>query len=230
MSKTYGKTRWKRFALVMVPSIAATAGIGISIAQSTLAASFAVSGQQFKVTVDHLRGTDFSQFGSVDVQADGKTMHPVAVSAFDKATLHNMCQSVVTDLSGIGLGKWTLQLHAGQAPEANSTDDQNSYDPSTDTSQVQASNLLIDMTDLSADATFHSINIGQDASTLPGSAAQGFKDIKGQGLPSGAQGFAQSAPKAELHNVHQTAWATSAGTFKLPDLKLGISQGDNECY
>ncbi|MDH6143317.1 MULTISPECIES: DUF6230 family protein [Kitasatospora] len=228
MSKTYGKTRWKRFALVMVPSIAATAGIGISIAQSTLAASFAVSGQQFKVTVNHLRGSNFAQFGSVDVQADGKTAHPVAVSAFDKATLHDMCQSVVTDLGP--LGKWTLQLHAGGAPEQNPTDDQNSYDPSSDPTQIQASNLLIDMTDLNADATFHSINIGQDASTLPGSAAQGYKDIKGGGLPTGAMGFAQSAPKAELHNVQQTAWATSAGTFKLPGLKLNISQGANECY
>jgi hypothetical protein len=227
MSQAYGKTRWKRFALVMVPSIAATAGIGVSIAQSTLAASFAISGQEAKVHVDHLRGSNFAQFGSVDVQADGKTAHPVAVSAFDKATLHNLCQSVVTDLGP--LGKWTLQLHAGGADEQNPTDDQSSYDPSTDPGQVQASNLLIDMTDMSADATFHSINIGQDASTLPGTSAQGFKDIKGGGLPTGAQGFAQAAPKAELHNVQQTSWATSAGTFKLPGLKLGISQGANDC-
>jgi hypothetical protein len=230
MSKTYGKTRWKRFALVMVPSIAATAAIGVSIAESTLAASFAVSGQSFKVTTDHLRGTNFSQFGSVDVQGDGKTLHPIAVSAFDHATIHNLCQSVVTDLSDFGLGKWTLQLHAGTAAEANPTDDQNAYDPSTDANQVQATNLLIDLDELKGDATFHSINIGQDASTLQGTAAKGFKDIKGGGLPTGAKGFAQSAPQAELHGVQQQAWATSAGTFKLPGLKLNVTQGANECY
>ncbi|MFE9422791.1 DUF6230 family protein [Kitasatospora sp. NPDC006697] len=227
MSKTYGKTRWKRFALVMVPSVVATAGIGVSIAQSALAASFSVSGQSFKVTADHLRGSNFSQFGSVDVSADGKP-HVIAVSAFDKATIHNLCQSVVTDLGP--LGKWTLQLHAGTAAEQNSTDDQGAYDASTDPGQVQASNLLLDMDQLQADATFHSISIGQDASTLPGTAAQGFKDIKGGGLPTGAQGFAQAAPKAELHGVKQEAWATSAGTFKLPGLNLAVSQGANECY
>lgn len=69
MSQTYGKTHWKRFALVMVPSIAATAVVGVSIAQSALAASFSVSGQSFKVTTDHLTGTNFSQFGSVDVDS-----------------------------------------------------------------------------------------------------------------------------------------------------------------
>ncbi|GAA1967133.1 DUF6230 family protein [Kitasatospora viridis] len=228
MSKTYGKTRWKRFALVMVPSIAATAGIGVSIAQSALAASFSVSGQSFKVTTDHLRGTNFAQFGSVDIGAD-KSPHVIAVSAFDKATIHNLCQSVVTDLP-LGLGKWTLQLHAGTAAEQNPTDDQSSYDPSTDPGQVQATNLVIDLDSLGADATFHNINIGQDASTLPGSAVSGFHGPTGGGLPTGNQGFAQSAPKAELHNVKQEAWATSAGTFKLPNLNLSISQGANECY
>jgi hypothetical protein len=228
---TYGKTRWKRFALVMVPSIVATAGIGVSIAQSALAASFSVSGQSFKVTTDHLRGTNFSQFGSVDFQADGKTPHVIAVSAFDHATIHNLCQSVVTNLGP--LGQWTLQLHAGTAAEANPTDDQNSYDPSTDAGQVQATNLLIDLDQLQGDATFHSIAIGQDASTLPGTAAQSFKanpHTGSSGLPTGAQGFAQAAPQAELHGVKQEAWATSAGTFKLPGLNLNITPGANECY
>lgn len=148
MSQTYGKTRWKRFALVMVPGIAATAAIGISLADSALAASFSVSGQSFKVTTDHLSGTHFAQFGAVDVETNG-TPHVVAVSAFDHATIQNLCQSVVTDLGP--LGKWTLVLNAG-----------NSADPAK---QVQADNLLIDLNQLNADATFKNINIGQDAST-----------------------------------------------------------------
>jgi hypothetical protein len=216
MSQTYGKTRWKRFALVMVPGLAATAAIGVGIAQSALAASFSVSGQSFKVTTDTLHGTNFAQFGSVDVETNG-TPHVVAVSAFDKATIHNLCQSVVTDLGP--LGKWTLVLNAGQSTDPNK--------------QVQASNLLIDLNQLNADATFNNINIGQDASTLHGSATQGWKDIRGNGLPTGATGFAQAADSADLSNVQQTAYATSAGTFSLNGLALNIKQGSGagvECY
>ncbi|MDH6116305.1 DUF6230 family protein [Kitasatospora sp. GAS204B] len=219
MSQTYGKTRWKRFALVMVPSIAATAVVGVSIAQSALAASFSVSGQQFKVTADTLHGTNFAQFGSVDVGSD-KSPHVVAISAFDKASIHNLCQSVVYNLGP--LGTYTLQLHAGTDPV--------SGDISTDARQVQASNLLIDLNQLKADATFQNIDIGRDASTLSGSATNGWKAADGSGLPSGATGFAQSAQTADLSGVQQTAWATSAGTFALPGLNLNIVSGDKECY
>jgi len=218
MSQSYGKTRWKRFALVMVPGIAATAAIGVSLANSALAASFSVSGQQFKVSTDKLHGFGFSQFGSVDVEANG-TPHPVAVSAFDTATINNLCQSVVTDLSKFGMGKITLQLHAG-------TDEKK---------PVTAENLLIDLDQLEADAEFKKINIGQDASTLKGSALDGWKPLPavGTGLPTGDKGFAQRADEATLSGVKQTAWATSAGTFTLNGLKLSLHRGDgpgNECY
>ncbi|MFJ4676036.1 MULTISPECIES: DUF6230 family protein [Kitasatospora] len=215
MSQSYGKTRWKRFALVMVPSIAATAAIGVSLANSALAASFSVSGQQFKVTVDDLQGEGFSQFGGVDVEKNG-TPHPVAVSAFDHATLKNLCQSVVTDLGP--LGKWTLVLNAGQSDDK--------------AKQVDAQQLLIDLNQLNADAEFKNINIGQDAGTLKGSAVKKLQDDGGT-LPTGAQGFAQAADSAHLQHVQQTAWATSAGTFTLNGLKLNINKGSGagvECY
>ncbi|BAJ30837.1 MULTISPECIES: DUF6230 family protein [Kitasatospora] len=220
MSQSYGKTRWKRFALVMVPSVAATAAIGVSLANSALAASFAVSGQQFKVTVEDLHGDRFSQFGGVDVEANG-TRHPVAVSAFDSARLQNLCQSVVTDLSGFGLGKWTLVLKAG--------------DSSDEAKQVHAENLLIDLNQLEADATFTNINIGQDASTLQGSAADKVRKIPAPGgLPTGPMGFSQTADTAHLTGVKQTAWATSAGTFTLNGLHLNLNKQEDgktyECY
>ncbi|MGW4808355.1 DUF6230 family protein [Kitasatospora sp. NPDC004272] len=216
MSQTYGKTRWKRFALVMVPSLAATAAIGVSMANSVLAASFSISGQQFKVTVDDLRGDRFSQFGAVDAESN-KTPHPVAISAFDTAHLKGLCQSVVTDLGPV-LGKWTLVLKAG--------------DSTDEAKQVYAENLLIDLNQLDADAEFTNINIGQDANTLSGSA---LDDLRKAGkLPSGDHGFSQTAEKAHLSNVQQTAWATSAGTFKLPGLHLSLNHQENgktyECY
>jgi len=46
-------------------------------------------------------------------------------------------------------------------------------------------------------------------------------------------GFAQQAKEAELTDVKQTAWATTAGTFKLSDLHMGLSWGSGdgiECY
>ncbi|MFG2905982.1 DUF6230 family protein [Kitasatospora sp. NPDC048286] len=220
MSQTYGKTRWKRFALVMVPSVAATAMVGMSIANNALAASFSVSGQSFKVTTPELHGKNFAQFGSIDVEQNG-TPHPVAVSAFDEATIKGLCQSVVTDPNVIPglpwkLPKIILRLEAGNSDDVKK--------------QVYAKNLLIDLDQLNADAEFSNINIGQDASTLKGEATQGWKSKLG-GLPTGATGFAQAAEKADLYNVQQTAWATSAGTFRLSGLKLALhTDGTGECY
>jgi len=208
-SQVRGGTRWKRFAVVMVPSVAATACIGIALAQGALAASFSVSGQSFKVTADQLVGTGFSQYGAIDqgytLKGD-KTAHPVAVSAFKSATITNMCQSVVTPDIPL-IGSVSLNLKAGGKG-----------------TPVQAENLYIDVEDLEANATFYGIDIGVAA-----------KDAgKGPGIAKGDQanpyGFAQQADKAVLTGVKQTAWATTAGTFKLSGLKMSLSKGVKECY
>ena len=210
-SQVRGGTRWKRFAVVMVPSVAATAAIGVALAQGALAASFSVSGQSFKVRADQLVGYGFEQYGAIDsgYTLDGKkTAHPVAVSAFNDATITNMCQSVVTPNIPL-LGSVTLRLEAGGS----------GHDP------VQAHNIYIDVDDLSADATFDDIDIGVAA-----------KDAaKGPGIKSGdtanPYGFAQQATKATLTDVKQTAWATTAGTFKLSGLHMSLSTGTSaECY
>jgi hypothetical protein len=194
----------------MVPSVAATACIGIALAQGALAASFSVSGQSFKVTADKLVGTGFSQYGALDsgYTLDGKkTAHPVAVSAFKNASITNMCQSVVTPNIPL-LGSVSLTLKAG----GNGT-------------PVEAENLYIDVEDLAADATFKNIDIGVAAKDLN----------KGPGMKGGSEqanpyGFAQQAESAVLTDVKQTAWATTAGTFKLSGLKMSLSTGVKECY
>ncbi|MEU8845901.1 DUF6230 family protein [Streptomyces sp. NPDC048384] len=209
-SQVRGGTRWKRFAVVMVPSVAATAAIGVALAQGALAASFSVSGQSFKVTTDKLVGTGFSQYGALDegyTLSGKKTVHPVAVSGFKSATISNMCQSVVTPDIPI-LGSVSLILRAGQGDKP-----------------VEAKNLYIDVADLEADATFENIDIGvaaKDANKGPG--------MKGGGEQANPFGFAQQADKATLSNVKQTAWATTAGTFKLSGLKMSLSTGVKECY
>ncbi|MFG2451415.1 DUF6230 family protein [Streptomyces sp. NPDC048512] len=208
-SQVRGGTRWKRFAVVMVPSVAATAAIGVALAQGALAASFSVSGQSFKVTADRLDGTGFAQYGAIDsgYTLDGnKTAHPVAVSAFKNAKITNMCQSVVTpDIPLLGSVSLVLKAGGGDTP-------------------VEADNLYIDVEDLQANATFRGIDIGVAA-----------KDAsKGPGLKSGETanpyGFAQQADSATLTDVKQTAWATTAGTFKLSGLKMSVAKGVKECY
>ncbi|MFC0599437.1 DUF6230 family protein [Streptomyces palmae] len=199
-----GGTRWKRFAVVMVPSVAATAAIGVALAQGALAASFAVSGQQFKVTVDRLDGKGFVQYGSMDAQHGGKHI-PVAVSAFKSAELQGMCQSVVIPVPLFG--DVSLQLHAGNNGK-----------------KVEAKNLYIDIEQLDADAVFRDINIGVSANDT--TKGPGVK--KGDGIVEGS--FAQEADSATLTNVKQTAWATSAGTFKLSGLSMSVKAGKHECF
>ncbi|MFE2323374.1 DUF6230 family protein [Streptomyces sp. NPDC059385] len=195
-----GRVRWRRFAVLTVPAVAVTAGLGIALAQGALAASFAVSGQQFKVSAQSLEGEGFAQYGSVDVNAREELI-PVAVTAIREAKLNSLCQSVVTSLPVIG--DISLSLTAGRDKP------------------VEASNLFVDATQLAGDAEFRNIEIGRDASTLDkGPAeAQGMQDL-----------FAQQADTVRIANLQQTAWATNAGTFKLSGLRMDISKGKKECF
>ncbi|MFE3824348.1 DUF6230 family protein [Streptomyces sp. NPDC059092] len=209
-SQVRGGTRWRRFAVVMVPSVAATAAIGVALAQGALAASFSVSGQSFKVSADQLVGYDFIQYGSIDTGTDlkgNKTANPVAVSGFSRATITNMCQSVVTPNVPV-FGSVSLELRAGTKADK----------------PVKATNIYIDIAQLDADAEFEKIDIG---------VAAGDKNNK-TGINPGDQanefGFAQRAEKATLTNVEQTAWATTAGTFTLSNLSLKLHKGVKECY
>lgn len=215
-SQVRGGTRWKRFAVVMVPSVAATACIGVALAQGALAASFSVSGQSFKVTADQLNGTGFAQYGALDsgYNLDGsKSLHPVAVSSFKSASITNMCQSVVTPniplLGSVSLvlkaawqryaGRGVEPVHRRRGPQRRRCVPQHRH----------------------RCGGFY--NTGAD------------KGGKGPGMKGGSEaanpyGFAQQAESAELTNVKQTAWATTAGTFKLSGLKMSVSAGTHECY
>ncbi|MFD0368960.1 DUF6230 family protein [Streptomyces sp. NPDC059071] len=212
-SQVRGGTRWKRFAVVMVPSVAATAAIGVGLAQGALAASFSISGQEFKVKADSLVGNDFVQYGSVDVGKDleGKDFAaPVAVSGFSEAWITKMCQSVVTPNVPF-IGDVTLQLTAGTGQE-----------------KVYAKNIYLDVSSLKTDAEFGNIDIGVAAGGL--AKAPGKPGIQ-PGTKANPYGFGQRAETAKLSNVEQKAWATTAGTFKLPDLNLSLHRGKSaECF
>jgi hypothetical protein len=202
----------------MVPSVAATAAIGVGLAQGALAASFSVSGVDFKVTAQQLDGHNLLQYGSVATgkSLDGKdAAHPVVVSGFSSATISKMCQSVVQPLP-FGLGDVTMTLKAGQGSQ-----------------KIEATNLYLDVSDLSTDATFTNLDIGV-------AAGEGKTGKNGERVtiqpgadgktPGGSPyGFAQRADRAVLDNIEQHAWATTAGSFKLPGLNLSLSKGANEC-
>ncbi|OEJ94345.1 DUF6230 family protein [Streptomyces thermolilacinus] len=222
-SQVRGGTRWKRFAVVMVPSVAATAAIGVGMAQGALAASFAVSGQEFKVTAGRLDGQGFAQYGGLDMgyadikEGDNVVPRPVAISTFENAWITDMCQSVVTPDVPV-FGKITLKLTAGTGAKK-------------EAEKVYAHNLYLDVTDLDAEAEFTNIDIGMAAKDT----AKGKPHGKGPAIKDriNQNGFAQQAEKATLTNVRQKAWATTAGTFKLTKLSMRLHKGDGpgvECY
>ncbi|MFI1968870.1 cholesterol esterase [Streptomyces cinnamoneus] len=205
-SQTRGGTRWRRFAVVMVPSVAATAAIGVALAQGALAASFSVSGQQFQVTAKRLHGKGFVQYGANDVTKNGNK--PVAVVGINEAEITNLCQAVTIPTP---FGDVSMKLTAGEGGK-----------------QVEATKLFIDADDLSANATFTNVDIGVavDATNKgPGPATPG-KDGRGAYVPGS---FAQQADEVEFTDVNQRAWATSAGTFTLPGLHMGVSMGAAKC-
>jgi Family of unknown function (DUF6230) len=189
-----GRVRWKRFALIMVPSgIVAAALIGLT-AEGAVGANISVSGQEFTVTANQLSGQGFEQFGSTVKSGDKQI--PVAESAIRSAKLTNLCQAVK-------IGSVTLLLRAGRS----------SGHP------VSASNLIVDASSLSGDASFHNIAIGQDAGTLnedPGTA----------GAPGS---FGEQADTITINHLVQNTWLTTAGTFTLPGLSLNINTNGGSC-
>jgi hypothetical protein len=192
-----GRVRLRRAAVMAVPATAIAAGLMILTAQGALGVQFAISGMPFTVTATNLEGKGFAQFGGLDQMAEGSPNEGdtggqvlVVVSAIKSATLTKLCQSV-------DLGGTNLLITAGQGAE-----------------KVTASNLTTDSTELSGDAAFENIEIGNDASTLDkaGTWGRGPKGV-----------FSQQADTVHIANLRQTNYATTAAVFKLPGLKLRFS-------
>jgi Family of unknown function (DUF6230) len=141
-----GRTRWRRFAALMVPATALAGAIVFGMANGAIAASFSVSGQTFKVSASKLEGEGFKQYGGVVTEKGTGKTHPVAVSGIASAKLYDLCQSVkVPNLPVV------LTINAGGGG-----------DPAT------ATDLLLDVEQLEGDATFTNIDIGVDASDVGG--------------------------------------------------------------
>ncbi|MFJ4282193.1 DUF6230 family protein [Streptomyces massasporeus] len=192
-----GRVRARRAAVMAVPATLAAAGLAVLTAQGALGVQFAISGMPFTVTATELDGTGFAQFGGLDEMAEdspnaGDTGGQVLVvtSVIKNATLSKLCQSV-------DLGGTNLVIRAGEGSQ-----------------KVRASDLTTDSTELTGDAAFNNIEIGNDASTLDKAGPNG----RG---PKGV--FSQQSDTVHIANLRQTNYATTAGVFKLPGLKLGFS-------
>ncbi|MEU8818454.1 DUF6230 family protein [Actinoplanes sp. NPDC048796] len=205
----YGRTNWRRFAVAVgVPTVVA-GGLVVALAQGALAASFSVAGPQFKLSADRLDGTGFTQYSSklpteTVQQQTGQKFVVAAMSGIDSAKITNLCQSVAA-------GPVVLRIEAGKDAQR----------------PVVADDLLIGMSELSGDAKFTNIDIGQDASTLD--ADEGPGETKEHG---DVGGFGQQAQRVEIDGLRQQAYMTSASTFRLTgmSLKLFFAQSGKECF
>ncbi|MEU3981065.1 DUF6230 family protein [Streptomyces sp. NPDC026672] len=190
-----GRVRARRAAVLAVPAVLAVAALAVLTAQGALGVQFAISGMPFTVTATELDGTGFEQFGGLDTMAEGSPNAGdtggqvlVVTSAIRNATLTKLCQSV-------DLGGTNLLITAGGGGK-----------------KVEATDLTTDSTELTGDATFDGIEIGNDASTLTKAGVKG---------PIGV--FSQQADTVHIADLRQTNYATTAGVFKLPGLGLRFS-------
>ncbi|MFE5186224.1 DUF6230 family protein [Streptomyces sp. NPDC056628] len=190
-----GRVRARRAAVMAVPATLVAAGLAVLTSEGALGVQFAISGMPFTVTATELDGTGFAQFGGLDEMAPGSPNEGdtggqvlIVTSAIKNATLTKLCQSV-------DLGGTNLLITAGGGAE-----------------KVTARDLTTDSTELSGDAAFSNIEIGNDASTLTKAGVKG---------PIGV--FSQQADTVRIAHLRQTNYATTAGVFKLPGLKLRFS-------
>ncbi|WP_228554785.1 DUF6230 family protein [Catenulispora pinisilvae] len=212
-AQVLGGTKWKRFALVMVPTVGIAGAMTVGMANGVLASSFAVSGQQFKVSADELDGNVFAQSGTVIVDANGKP-HAVAVAGIKSAKIYKMCQSVNVPVPL--LGNLTIVLAAGGGG-----------------TPVTATNLVLDTNQVNADATFSGVNIGASAADIASQTGiQGFNgyDKNGKPAPFAPGDFGQVVQTAVLKGVTQTAYSTTAGTMALKGLSISANLNGKECF
>jgi uncharacterized protein DUF6230 len=191
-----GRTRWLRFGATLLMAGVAAATLIVLTAQGVLAASFSISGTPFVVTATELNGTGFEQFATLDTMPEnspnaGDTggQVVVVVSAIEDATLTNLCQS-------INLGGAFLKITAGDAG-----------DP------VKATTLVVDSDDISGNASFKNIEIGQDSSTL----------TRVPGVTGNLGVFGQQAETVRITNLRQNNFATTAAVFTLPHLHISFT-------
>ncbi|WP_051819534.1 DUF6230 family protein [Streptomyces sp. NRRL S-920] len=191
-----GRIRWRRFTLVFGAALTLGAGTVVTTTAAEIPVSFAVAGSPFTVTAERLEATGATQFASFRADGEG-TRHPVAVVGIRSARISGLCQSAVTRSP---FGTATLVIRSG-APEP-----------------VRAEHLALDLTRLTGDMTYKSVEMGRDAATLNGSGVTG---------PAGTYG--QQARKLSIENMRLKAWSLTAGMFSLAGADMSVRRGEQPC-
>lgn len=99
-------------------------------------------------------------------------------------------------------GDMTIRLTAGSAD-----------DP------VKVTNMVTDLDLLAGDVTFRGPNIGIDASRSTKGPVKGEKNA-----------FALEADSVSIQDAKIQAWATTAGTFQLKNLRMTAGFGKDQCF
>jgi hypothetical protein len=206
---SYGRTNWRRFAVSVGVPLAVAAGLVVALEQGAIAASFQISGSDFKLSATQLRGTGFTQYaGTMDTASGANAPNGQkfeALSGIADAHITKLCQTVAA-------GPVVLRIDAG--------------DGNNDDTTVHATQLQIAMSDLQGNAEFDHIQIG----VADGSLSKDGFDKHGD-VPAG---FGQQADSVTINNLRQTAQYTSAGKFTLPGMKLHLYVGQDasnkECF
>ncbi|MER5525346.1 DUF6230 family protein [Streptomyces sp. NPDC002677] len=206
MSHRAGRTRWRLFAVVLVPSVAACATVGIGMAQGVLAASFFISGQKFQVTADSLTARGVSLYSMIDVTRKHELV-PVVVTGFRHAKVSGLCEAITVDVPV--LGTQTLRLTSG------------------DQRLAEASDLFLDATaEGASDANFTGLDIGvAQGAVSKGPVRSGDRDSRF----FNPDGIALQSTSVTLTDVRVNTLALSAGTFNVPGLRVRIQPGNRTC-
>lgn len=202
MSRTHGRIRWRLFAVVMVPSLVASAALFVALAQGALAASFLVSNQQFKVTAERTEGIGLIQYSAVDRRYDGKVV-PVTVTGLKQSKTTGYCQSAVARNIPL-IGTFTVKVTAKQLT---------ARDTYTDTVQSDSGSITLKNTNngIAAGTSRKGPGIREGDKTDPGRAAQ-------------------EADSVVVTNSKQIVLATSARITRTSGSSLRFHKGVHECF
>lgn len=138
-----GRTRWKRFFLILVVGLLAVVLLFVGLVQGALAASFTVAGVPFNGTVGRLTSQGAVLFGDVD-QTTREAL-PVVDLGFGQAKIDDLCLSF--PVTGVPVvNDFSVELTAGT---------------------VDAQNLVLGLENASGNSLLlRNIEIGRDAGTL----------------------------------------------------------------
>ncbi|MEU7532292.1 DUF6230 family protein [Saccharothrix sp. NPDC042600] len=195
-----GRTRWGRTALVALPGLGLVAAMTAAMANSLLAASFAVAGVPIQLKSDDVSGSGFA--GVVSARAG----QGVTYAGFTTAELSGLCAATTPEVLGV---PFTLKITAGDA------------DPKT--REISASGLLLDAKQLSGNAEFDQLKLG----VAKGSLDRGPAEVRGE---TGTSDFGLQAERARIGSLDADALSAAiGGTFKLDNLQLSVSPGATRC-